>query len=304
MFRSALIEKLNKYVFFQYIFVILPVLIVSIYGFAYMTDMLGIAGVFAYNDKVTQRSIDVDAVHPVVYAEKSDGAVGSAIVQGDFSSVVEVKADEPIFAVQAFSPNWFCISTAAGDMVYTENCDLFSVELLDGGGMRVLHEDISFDCEIGYTICYVCINSDGAYEVCFFDEAESSYELSLLPMLELQESTGGSYKVNVTTSYELKAANIDINFCTNLPTDDLYYNEQTGTFVRNVSSDYPYTFLVRANMPTVLLSMVVYLFLLMYVGREGKLELLKKRFLFKADVFAVCLLPLAVIATVILLGKV
>ena len=56
MYKKRLAEFLNKYMFVQYIFVILPILMVSVYSYAYMTDVMSNVRVFANNDRVSEQA--------------------------------------------------------------------------------------------------------------------------------------------------------------------------------------------------------------------------------------------------------
>lgn len=301
MFRSALIEKLNKHVWLQYIFVILPVVIVLIYVSAYMTDMLGISQVFAVNDRITEQAYGRDELREVTDVVEEDGVIKSAYVSGNLDVVTTVEPEVVIFYVQMYDPEWYQIVTQAGPSTFMEQCSLFEVEEADTYTAIVKHDDYSWEVEYGDIICAVCIDKDGAYRVQFMEDEDAYYTLDELSMLELVSSNGGSYTVRVNANYAVDMETTEINFCTNLPTDNLYYNESTQSFVRNVSSDYALTFILKSNIIVVILSVIIYCMLLWRIEKEDKLSLLKNKYLLRADYFAACIPLLCAIFTVIML---
>lgn len=300
MFRDSLIRTLNKYQFIQFIFVIVPVLIAIIYGYAYMTDMLSIARNLEVNNRISEQAWGRNELQEVSYIEDDNGTT-RAVISGDFEDEVTVGVDDVIFYVQMYDPSWYQFVTASGESVFMEQCDLFDVEWAGDTVGTVTHDDFSHDFEFGDLVCAVSVSEDGLWRVTFLLDDMPHYDLEELYMLELVRADGGSYTVKVTASYTFEIDDMEVNFCTNLPSDSLYYNEAVGSFVRNVSKDYAVTFMLRANFGIVVLSELLYCLLLWQASKEKKLELLDNSYLLRADYFAASLVVLFAPLTLIML---
>lgn len=300
MFRSVLIEKLNKYTFIQFVFVILPVLMVSIYGYAYLTDMLSVSRVLEYNNQIAMRAWEVDELLEVEY---TGDAHHKAVVKSDFSDEAIVGVDEVIFYVQLHGVDWYQLCTK-NSYTYLQSCSLFDVEALEEDGHYMIsYGDHSEEFVSGDIICVATISEDGAWRISFKNDESWYYDLDELYMLELMSTDGDKYKVHISAGYEVDVDDAAINFCTSLPTNKLYYDEGSKSLVRNVSDDYAKTFILRSNILIVVLSTILYCILLWKASEEKKLVLLDNKYILRADMFAACLLPLCVIFTFIMFGK-
>lgn len=299
MFRKSLVDKLNKYVFFQYLFVILPIIMVVIYGYAYMTDLTRLAGVFAYNDKLSASAYESGALKLVQHIETKEG-VTRAVIQGDFSDGVTVKQDDVIFYIQAYNNNWFQLVTKE-NATMMEHCDLFDAEPVEGTTIKITYGDYSHDFEVGDLICAVSVAESGNYRVTFLEEEGYYYELEALPMLELLSQDDGWYAIKVLDTYTVETSDYELNFCTNLPTDSIYYNEDLSSFVKNVSPDYGKMFLLQSNIYMVILACAIMTFLLWKISQLKELSLLDNVYVVRVNLFATILLAFCVPFTLMLL---
>lgn len=302
MFRSKLIAFLNEHVWLQYIFVILPVVTVAIYSYAYMTDMLSISRSLAYNDSISERSFDEGTLKKVVYSEVNDAGVTEVVVDGGVISDENVKVDDVIFYVQMYNVNWFQIVSGSGSAAMTEHCSLFDVKDETETGAVVTYEDFEHEFSFGDLVCAVTVSPDGLWRVTFLTDEAPHYDLEELSMVELLSSEGGRYSVRVYNRYTTEVDDMELNFCSNLPSEDTYFDESTGSFVKNISKDYAETFILRSNILIVLVTLIWY-FLLLYdfIAKESKLSLVQNVYLRRANAFAVCLLPVCIVVTSIML---
>lgn len=301
MFRKQFIEVLNRHAWLQYIFFILPIIMVTIYGSAYLTDMLNISRSLTVNDNISARAWAEDMLHVVSYTEPdADGKVFS-VVEGVDHDDVTVKTDDVLFYVQLFDTGWYQIISANQKSLMSERCDLFEIVDFDDEHVTVAHDDIELTFEYGDVICGVFLSEDGLWRVKFNVDEMPYYDLEALHMVEVLGINDGVYTVRVSASYLIETQGVDINFCSSLPTDDLYYNESTRSFVRNVSSDYPWTFMLRSNIAVVLLSSIFFCVLIYKIQDEKKLVMSDNKYIFGVNVFAVCLLLLCVPFTLIML---
>lgn len=300
MFRKQLTDFLNRQVWLQYIFVIMPLIMVAIYGYAYMTDMLGISRSLAYNDSISARAFDDGTLREVVLTETVEDGV-RAVIGSDLVSTEKVAVDDVIFYIQMYNTDWYQLVTSSGPAVMLESCSLFEAAHLDEYKATVTHEDFSHEFEYGDLVCAVTVADNGFWRVTFLVDDGPHYDLESLSMVELVEVFGGSYTVNVYDRYEVVVPELELNFCSELPSSATYYNESTKSFVQNVSSDYAKLFMLRANYITVVLAVLIYCLLLCKLSGEGQLILLKNKYLFNADVFAFCVLLMIGIFTMIML---
>ena len=303
MFRAGLINVLNRHVWLQYIIVILPVLMVAIYGFAYLTDMLGVARNLTYNDSVAQRSWGTNSLHEVLEMDVDEDGRNYAILAGSSTDIIEVKDDYTICYVQIYDSNWYQIVTESSGSFTVEYCSLFDVIDEDDGWFILGHDDISAEYLSGDVVCYVSISPDGMWRVTFRDEDKSYYDIEELYMMELvsQDEEKGTDHVRVNSNQPVYTDDVELNFCTTLPTSGIYYDDNSGSFVTNVTKDYPWTFMLRANIGVVIVATAMLCFLLMRMSQEDKLDLLKNRYMVRVNLIALICLVLCVPFTLMML---
>lgn len=300
MFRSAMTSMLNKHVWLQYILVILPFLMVIIYGFAYLTDMLSVARNLAYNNSISEAAWGTDSLHEVLALSVIDEQ-NYAIISGDSTDTVTVPADTLIFYVQMYSENWYQYVTQSSGSIMTEGCSLFDVIDSDDGVYTIKHEDFEAEFMSGDLVCGISITEDGLWLVKFFTEDAYSYTTDELYIMELISEEDGLYTVRVSGNYRIAVDNVELHFCSVLPTDSIYYNDNTGSFVTNVVKDYPWTFMLRSNIGIVLVATALLCFLLYRLSLEDKLILLKHRYIVNVNIVALVCLALCVPFTLMML---
>lgn len=85
----------------------------------------------------------------------------------------------------------------------------------------------------------------------------------------------------------LEYDDIDINLCTNLPKDSIYYDNFEEQFVQNISKDFKKNFILDTNIHVAIITQLLYS-LLLYVSHEtGKLVILRRKELL---ITSVCIL--------------
>lgn len=301
MFHKSLINTLNKHIFLQYIFVFLPIIMIAIYGFAYMTDMLGIARSLAYNDTKASNAYSTNQLVTVDHTGTDDNGEYVLVNGVDYIDVPNVVPGYAIFYVQMYGENWFSIGVETGNTLTVDNCDLFSIVDYDDGVCTIEHDDISFDAESGDIICWVSISEDGLWRITFETEDWPYYDLEELYLLEIVDSSEDEYIVRIHEAYHISVDSVELNFCTSLPTSDVYYDLSSKTFITNVTKDYPWTFMLRANIFVVLLSTALYCTLLWKLSKDRELDLLKHQIVININIFAVSLLAVCVPFTLMML---
>ena len=112
--------------------------------------------------------------------------------------------------------------------------------------------------------------------------------------------TDDKYKLKVTASYTNTVDDLDLNFCSTLPTDNMYYDESTQQYVKNISSDFAKNLILSSNIVVVMFSMSAYTVLLGILRQRNELEILKHKGVVIVNIFALLILPFCILLTVTL----
>lgn len=290
MIRSTLVSFLNRHKVVQLVFGFLPVICITIYIFAYMSNVMNLLSVFEYNNRVTKSDMDSGAIKEVDFFEESENGGYTAIISGVDSTEVEVGLGGIIYSMFMVSDSWYYILTADGTKIWLTEQDLFGVEAKKDGTFTISTEDGSFDIEGNSRVCDVILSEDGDYDIVFAYEQIPSKSVEYLSTLQVVVKNQDKYRIKVSSSYEKSFENITLNLCTNLPTNNVYYNELSQSFVRNVSKDFTKMFILGSNILVVVASMTVYCILLALIARRGDLVVLQHKEVFITNVLAIILL--------------
>lgn len=301
MIRSRLASWLNRYTFVQYIFVMLPVLLILIYVFSYMQDLMSITKIITYNDSIVEKVYNTGSLKELsIFSENEDGSY-VATITGDKSYDVEVTNGNTIFEVYADDVNWYSCMTCNLDVFYQVDCDFIdSIESTDEG-LLVTKGDTSVTISKGSRLCTVLLDEDGLYKIDFDEDELEDYTVDNLNMLTVLTKTINGYNLRINSAYSKELDSVEVNFCSNLPSNNLYYDESSQSFIKNISSDFASNFILGSNIITVMFSMLVYVSLLGYLRSKHELSLLEHKEILFVDIFALCVLPLCALATLAIL---
>lgn len=300
MIRSNLIKFLNKHTCIQLVVCFLPILFIIVYIFAYMFDVSGLISVFEYNNKMTMEDMASDLIKEVSFFEENADGTYTVIIEDSDSVEEDIDLGMTIYNVTLLDDSWFAVVTKSGERMYQTECDLFGVEPLDDGRYKIIVDDKSFEIDKNSIVCDVVLNKDGDYDIMFVDESIPVKTVDYISSLQVLVRNDNSYRIKVSSAYEKKFDSIDLKFCTNLPTDNVYYNETSQSFIKNVAKDFDKTFILGSNIIVVFLSMSLYCILLGVTRKQGELTMLKHKEILIADVIAVGALILCVAFTLIM----
>ena len=126
--------------------------------------------------------------------------------------------------------------------------------------------------EYGDIIAEVYLNEDNKFRVVYMDESEEFFDTlnSVDVLLEIDQGC----RFDINAGYNIELNDVEINFCTSLPTDGLYYNENTLSLVRNIDSSFKWMFLSKMNCWIILCMMLMYSFILYAIPRRSELSVL------------------------------
>lgn len=300
MIRSHLTSFLNKYAFIQAIFCFLPIIFISVYMFAYMTDVMNAYNIVATNNKIVKENMNADYIKEVSSFEESADGTYSANIEGSDSEEIEVGLGDVIYTVSIQDTNWYQLMLCNGDKLYQTSCDFIDSIEKDGDAFKVKVGDKTFEVERNKSLVDVILSEDGSYKLSYSNEEVEDKTLDSLNTLEVLLKTDDKYKIKVTASYTNTVDNLDLNFCSNLPTDNMYYDESTQQYVKNISSDFAKNLILSSNIVVVMFSMLAYTVLLGILRQRNELTLLKHKGVVIVNIFALLILPFCILLTVTL----
>lgn len=300
MIRSRLTEFLNKYTFIQVIFCFLPIIFISVYMFAYMTDVMNSYKIITTNNQIVKENMNADYLKEVSYFEENDDNTYSATIEGSSSEEVEVELGDVIYTVSVQDIDWYKLVLADGSILYQTSCDFIDDIEKDGEDFKITVGDKSFNISRGSSLVDVMLDEDGSYKLSYITDEVEDKTLGSLNTLEVLLKTDNKYKIKVTASYTNTVDNLELNFCSNLPTDNMYYDESTQQYIKNISSDFAKNLIISSNIVVVMVSMLAYTVLLGILRQRKELVLLRNNGVVIVNIFALLILPFCMILTMVL----
>lgn len=268
--------------------------------FAYMTDVMNAYNIVATNNKIVKENMNADYIKEVSYFEESADGTYSANIEGSDSEEIEVGLGDVIYTVSIQDTNWYQLMLCNGDKLYQTSCDFIDSIEKDGDAFKVKVGDKTFEVERNKSLVDVILTEDGSYKLSYSNEEVEDKTLDSLNTLEVLLKTDDKYKLKVTASYTNTVDNLDLNFCSNLPTDNMYYDESTQQYVKNISSDFAKNLILSSNIVVVMFSMLAYTVLLGILRQRNELTLLKHKGVVIVNIFALLILPFCILLTVTL----
>ena len=268
--------------------------------FAYMTDVMNAYNIVATNNKIVKENMNADYIKEVSYFEESADGTYSANIEGSDSEEIEVGLGDIIYTVSIQDTNWYQLMLCNGDKLYQTSCDFVDSIEKDGDTFKVKVGDKTFEVERNKSLVDVILSEDGSYKLSYSNEEVEDKTLDSLNTLEVLLKTDDKYKLKVTASYTNTVDNLDLNFCSNLPTDNMYYDESTQQYVKNISSDFAKNLILSSNIVVVMFSMLAYTVLLGILRQRNELTLLKHKGVVIVNIFALLILPFCILLTVTL----
>lgn len=300
MIRSRLTEFLNKYTFIQVIFCFLPIIFISVYMFAYMTDVMNSYKIITTNNQIVKENMNADYLKEVSYFEENDDNTYSATIEGSSSEEVEVELGDVIYTVSVQDIDWYKLVLADGSILYQTSCDFIDDIEKDGEDFKITVGDKSFNISRGSSLVDVMLDEDGSYKLSYITDEVEDKTLDSLNTLEVLLKTDNKYKIKVTASYTNTVDNLELNFCSNLSTDNMYYDESTQQYIKNISSDFAKNLIISSNIVVVMVSMLAYTVLLGILRQRKELVLLRNNGVVIVNIFALLILPFCMILTMVL----
>ena len=295
MIRSILSNFLNKHKILQWFFCLMPAILTVIYLAFYILDVLNLYSVIVYNNNITESSVDLGLIKEVKGYTENEGLY-SIQIAGQNESMIEAGLGDVLYTVYPVKEDWFKFVLNDGTTCYSDKAEGVDDIRATAGGYHVTVKGEEFDLVSGKECLSVGLTSKGALELV---ANEKSIPVSSLASLTLVLKNKSFMRFKFTCGYDVDITTIVLSFCSNLPTDTIYYNESNKSFVKNVSSTFANSFILDSNIFIVLLSMIFYCGCLRVIYGYHELTLLSKRVIIGDIVFSLFLV-VAIVFTLIL----
>jgi hypothetical protein len=268
--------------------------------FAYMTDVMNSYKIITTNNQIVKENMNADYLKEVSYFEENDDSTYSATIEGSSSEEVEVELGDVIYTVSVQDIDWYKLVLADGSILYQTSCDFIDDIEKDGEDFKITVGDKSFNISRGSSLVDVMLDEDGSYKLSYITDEVEDKTLDSLNTLEVLLKTDNKYKIKVTASYTNTVDNLELNFCSNLPTDNMYYDESTQQYIKNISSDFAKNLIISSNIVVVMVSMLAYTVLLGILRQRKELVLLRNNGVVIVNIFALLILSFCMILTMVL----
>lgn len=285
MIHSHLSKFLHKHNSLQIVLAVLPVLLLSVYVFAYMLDLSNVFWVLTNNDKACMQDMNRSYLYEVTNYTENDSGTFSCTVSGDTSKDIEVKSGNRVYYIQLVDSQTskFCTDSEvwllSNDLVYdsiTANQDnTYTVQIND----KTLTVSSSED------VYEVKINDYDNYTITYSDDTTESVES--VPCIKINKKTGDTFDLHVQTSFNKEFDDFTLNYVSVLPNDNVYFNTYTGTFLKNVSNDFSKNFMLGNKLIVVIMSMTALLVLYFICWRKTDYKVLGNGWVFKINLLLI-----------------
>lgn len=235
----------------------LPVVLAVIYLVVFLMDLANASSIIVVNDKTLGNIQNSSTIHKVSSFKEYNGKniIG---VDGDKSYDIEAKRGSTLYTVSVGGEGWYNVDVEDGGSADLDTLSYVTKEDYQTGVLTVSYKDIKYKVKLGEPVYKVSLANDDAYKVTLMDKARTSFVVDSDASLEFKKEEYGIYKFKYTNSFIKEFSKLNINYCTTLPTDDLYFDSIRNQVVMNVSSDFSKNFLLGTKWVLVMFSMVLY----------------------------------------------
>ena len=300
MIHYRLTKFLKEHIGTQIFISFLPIFLAILYISIYMLDLSSIIITLQNNNRYVSQDILEDVIKEVSnFEENADGSY-SVILQDEQYSEENISIGDTIFTLSIINDSWFQIVTESGARLTLTGCELFDVEKMSEG-YKIIVGDNSFILDSGDIVCDVILDKDEGYTVNFSSDDIEPIKPEYISSLQLVMRNGDEYRIKVVSAYETQIDDVSLNFCTNLPTDSIYYNEVSQVFLKNLPTTSKTSFLFSSNIFIVIISVMALTILISYIGNKEDLQYMRNREIKFVNVFGVVTLVACTLVTYILL---
>lgn len=275
MKRSHLVELANRYVFFQYVLSILPILLILVYVFSYMYDLMGIFKVITLNDEMvkTHQSAGYISVVDSIQEEESGYKIHMTSENKD---TVDIYDNESIYAVLLLRDGWFSITTENKSMIVPKLTLIKDCVEKEDGTYDITILDKTYNYEVGDLLYEVSIAESGNYLISFTKD-DSIIEVDMLDNLNTIFVGKNYTTIEVYGSYATDIDSLELSHVSALPTNDFYYDSMTHQLLRNVEDSMDKSFMAGTKLYLVMVCMMAYWIFVILCYRNGQFIILSRK---------------------------
>lgn len=276
MIHSRLVSLLNRHVWIQYVIGYLPAMLIGLYLVFYIMDIGSLVSVINANNTLVRQHINMGRLLQVDDYRLKNGEYELSLTGND-SVTVKAGIDDVIYCVKKVGDG-YCLYYKEDEFLEVQSIEMIGVDISD--------------------VAYVTLNNSGTYTI---ESGDSRVDLDSIYNIVMTEKGESDYTFEVSSGYVTTLADLNVNFCSALPTDSIYYDELTGSCIRNTTTDFALNFIIGSNLAIIAFSMLAYLILLQVVYNRDELIVLHNRHIFNMNLVFVCSLPLLGVFTFLVL---
>lgn len=301
MILSILFDKLRKNTAMQTVLGFLPILFIILYISMYMFDMMNASSVLTYNDNKISNRLYIERLKPVSSYEKLSDTRYSIIVDDISDTTISLNYGDLVYSVYADSIESFRYKLPNGVVLTSNMCHLCEglnevddkIEIYTSDGKFVVAKD--------GLVAEVYLTDDGDFSIQYASDDINEVISDGLSGIQVVSVDENKCDLLITMQYSLSMDNQNINFCTVLPTDDVYLDLDSLDLVKNVSSYFAKNMILSSNILVVIFSMTVYCVLLFVLGKKYNIPNLYRREVIGANAFAIITLIFCIGVTFMML---
>lgn len=269
-------------------------LMLALYAWSYLTDLSSVVYTLDYNDKVVKTDLSNNTLYEVEEYNRVSDTEYSCKIKGNEEKELEVDSGDVVYTIMlldkdtsrvVFDDGWWYIDNKLlyDEMQVHDDEGTYSVKINDK--IYLIHDD-----DIVYD---VVMNDYDDYTMRFLDDTEVKVES--IPLINVLYKEKDHFTISIKMQFEKQFTDFTINYAKSLPTSNIYYNIESGTFVQNISPDFRQVFLRNSKMLIVAMAMGVWLVLLYLAWKRTEWIYLGDKKAFILNVVSIPTLFLALI---------
>lgn len=238
--------------------------LITLYLVAIVWDFSKYYALFLTNDKIVEKDMDNNGYSYLTeVASYGDGVVN---VKGKATKTLTVEGDSIVYTAYMQSPEWYYYDVEEQDtldsLIYTNYDDFVKTAVSVPNKTRgTASGDASEKADAMYKVTfsdkstatvkrdspiyYVTIKDNGNFEVTF--ASGRSVTVKEIPSIDKGVYKNGKYRLKVRVGYTRTITSTEVNLCTKLPTNSIYFDAKANQLVRNVGTNFYWTFVYSAK---------------------------------------------------------
>lgn len=238
--------------------------LITLYLVAIVWDFSKYYALFLTNDKIVEKDMDNNGYSYLTEVDSYGN--GIANVKGKTTKTLTVEGDSVVYTAYMQSPEWYYYDVEEQDtldsLIYTNYDDFIKTAVSVPNRARgIASGDASKKADDMYKVTfsdkstatvkrdspiyYVTIKDNGNFEVTF--ASGKSVTVKEIQSIDKGVYKNGKYRLKVRVGYTRTITSTEVNLCTKLPTNSIYFDAKVNQLVRNVGTNFYWTFVYSAK---------------------------------------------------------